>query len=235
MNFSNLNDIDIETRENLDYYHTPTVEEKQMDDFLEKRNLIQKLFKFDIKLASHIAGNKYATLELIKKIYEIYYKYKGTQKEVFLSSPIFDMMMYVKASEALEALDYIDGNIYELIDFKKSKSIPSGDDMFLISEQLYNIIMLKSYTREKVTPENVIRAIELYNKLVKTDVEKANLFLRGFAESPVSSVGMLNSTDTIGGKGRKINKRKTNKRKTNKRKSIKRKSMKNKRKTYKRK
>jgi hypothetical protein len=75
MNFSNLNDIDIETRENLDYYHTPTVEEKQKDDFLEKRNLIQKLFKFDIKLASHIAGNKYTTLELIKKIYEIYYTY----------------------------------------------------------------------------------------------------------------------------------------------------------------
>jgi hypothetical protein len=233
MNFSNLNDMDIETRENLDYYHTPTVEEKQMDDFLEKRNLIQKLFKFDIKLASHIAGNKYATLELIKKIYKIYSKYKGTQKEVFLRSPIFDMMMYVKEAEALEALEYIDRNIYESIDFKNSKSIPSGDDMFLISEQLYNIIMLKSYTREKVTPENVIRAIGLYNKLVKTHVEKANLFLRGFAENP--SVGMLNSTDTIGGKGRKTNKRKTNKRKSIKRKSIKRKSMKNKRKTYKRK
>jgi hypothetical protein len=155
------------------------------------------------------------------------------------------MMMYVKPVEALE---YIDRNIYELIDFKKSKSIPSGDDMFLISEQLYNIIMLKSYTREKVTPENVIRAIELYNKLVKTDVERANLFLRGFAENPGLSVGMLNSTDTteelmkrnFGGKGikinkRKTNKRKTNKRKTNKRKSIKRKSMNNKRKTYKRK
>jgi hypothetical protein len=235
MNFSNLNDMSNETRGNLGYYDdTETVEEKHINDLLEKKKLIKQLFKFhhkfDDKVASLIAGNKYTTLELIEKIHEIHEKYKGTDKEVFFSLDIIDEIMYVKTVKALE---YIDENIYALINFKKSKSIPSGDTMFLISVELYKIIMLERKTREKVSPGDVIGAIGEYNTLVKTDAEGANTFLRDFADNPVSSVGSAHTTKKLtasnfGGKGRKMNKRKSIKRKTNKRKTYKRKTYKRK-------
>lgn len=203
------------------------VQPEDMDAFLEKKEWVDELFELNnVRASTTIAAHENTNRKLLIKIRELHDKYQGTEKELSGQS-LFYIVPYMKTVKDLEDLDYIDTHIYGAIHFKKSKSIPNGDEMFHISRKLYDIIMLKKHDSKNVTPENVIKAIELYNMLVKTDKEQANEYLYNYSESPDKYNPMLVK---YGGKVRKMNKRKSIKRK-----SIKRKGMKNNRKTYKRK
>jgi hypothetical protein len=229
MDFSNYDDLETKIKAKMGNFNPKTTTKEQMNDFLNKKNLIDELFNVHSDLANMIATNTYTTPQLLKKIHKVYQKYKGSDKEVEKVQLILYAISYVQSEKDL---DYIIDNIYDLIQFTPSDRLPNGYEMLVVCKQLYDTILAK-----KGMPDIVIRAIQLYNTMVKSDPEKANTFLYMFANNPDKYVKLLSKNDTdeelipwLGGRGRKLNKRVTNKRKSkkNKRKSNKRKSYKNK-------
>ena len=229
MDFSKYDDVQMAASARAGYFNPKTTSKAQMADYLNKKNLVDKLFNLNSDLAIMVASHRNTTPELLEKIHQVYEKYKGSDKEIEEAPLILYGISHVGREKDL---DYIIDNIYELIQFKPSNRLPDGYEILFVCKQLYDTILAK-----KGMPDIVIRAIQLYNIMVKTDPEKANTFLYMFANNPDKYVKLLSKNDTdeelipwLGGRGRKLNKRVTNKRKSkkNKRKSNKRKSYKNK-------
>jgi hypothetical protein len=211
-------------------FNPKTISKAMMQDYLNKKFIIDELFNLDSYTTDLVATNRFTTPDFLQKINQVYEKYEGSKK-AFKHNKGLLLQYSIGNIRSEKALDYIINNIYDTIEFEPSETLPTGYELLVVCKNLYDAILAT-----KGMDKQAIDQIILYNDLVVTNPEQANKILDTFAgrEGATAALNDMMSKRR-GGRGVKMNKRKTHKRKTHKRKSIKRKSMKNKRNTYKKK
>jgi hypothetical protein len=208
-----------------------TVPEYQL--YKEKYNYLISQFNLNDYEAHRYAIMPGSTIEKFVHIYNIYLRFKDTDKPIDLN---FIGEIYYLSNATIE--NFI--SIYDSINYRNL----SNRQKVIITVELANLFEKSGYG---VSPGVIVnRVIRIYNTIVTTDPNKANRFINEFVSGPSTRskyVKLLKKSDideeiieVIGGKKRKTN-RKTNRKTYRKtyRKTNRKTNRKTKRKTYKKK